>query len=436
MRRGRGGAVAGGLLIVGVLAGLAAWLKTGPRLAHGNTHGPGGSTDSDIVRVVVASGLDSTAVYADGPAELVDLGAPPGNRVLGRAPRFRAWTLRDREGDVSASGPGLDRPRRFDSLAVVPGDTGTSVFLEGRPYRGRAVLYPVEGHGLVVRSDVPLEPYVAAVVSAELGPAGRGVEEAVKALAVAARTFALRFSGRRDSLRADLLATGADQVYRGRLAERTRVTEWTRSTAGELLLHDGQPVRAYYHAACGGRTARPSDLWERAGADYLRSVPDTAPDGTAYCRLAPLHRWERRWSAGEMAAALASDPDRPLRALSVRERSSTDRVTAVEAVLGSTAENDGIDTLVVERDGLLTLFPAGEPGLPSTRFDLVRSPPDADSVVVVGRGSGHGVGLCQWGAIGRARTGQGYRQILRAYYPGTEVGVPPESGVGTGSAPR
>ena len=414
----RGGALAaaGGLLAVGVLAGLAAWTESG----SGDVGGPGRAPDGDTVHVVVASELDSTVVYADGATELVDLGAEPGSRVLGRAPRFRAWTLRAREGDVSASGPGLERPRRFDSVAVVARDTGTSVFLQGRPYRGRASLYPVEGHGLVVRSDVPLEPYVAAVVSAELGSAGRGAEEAVKALAVAARTFAVRFRGRRDSLRGDLLATGADQVYRGRLAERPRVTGWTRSTAGELLLHDGAPVRAYYHAACGGRTARPSDLWDRAGAAYLRSVADTAPDGSDYCRVAPLHRWERRWSADEFAAALAPDSARPLRSLAVRDRSPTGRVTALEAVVGAEA-GGGADTLVVERDGLLTLFPAVEPGLPSTWFELVRSPPADDSVVVEGRGSGHGVGLCQWGAIGRARGGQSYREILRAYYPGTEV---------------
>ena len=362
----RGGTLAATGVAAVVLTGLAAWIQSGSVSSREDTGGPGAAATPDTVRVLVASGLDSTSVYADGPARLVDLGAKPGSRILGRAPRFRAWTLRDREGDVSASGPGLERPRRFDSLAVVPRATGTSVFLEGRPYRGRAVLYPVEGHGLVARSDVPLEAYVAAVVSAELGPAGRGVEEAVKALAVAARTFAVRFRGRRDSMHADLLATGADQVYPGRLAERPRVTEWTRSTAGELLVHDGQPIRAYYHAACGGRTARPSDVWERAGADYLRSVADTAPDGTAYCRVAPLHRWERRWSAAAVATAVDPDSARPLRALSVRERSPTGRVMALEAVVGGQAGNGDPDTLVVEKDGLLSLFPPGEPGLPST----------------------------------------------------------------------
>lgn len=382
-----------------------------------------GAADPDTVRVAVARGLDSTTVYADGGARLVDLGAPPGRRAVGRAARYREWTFRARGGDVSASGPGLDRPRRFDSLAVMVGDTSASVFLEGRPYRGRAAIYPVEGHGLVLRSDVPLETYVAAVASAELGPAGRGEEEAVKALAVAARSYALANRGRRDSLQADLLATGADQVYRGRLAERPRVTEWAGETRREVLLHEGTPIRAHYHAACGGHTARPRDLWEEAGAEYLQSVRDTAPDGSDYCRIAPLHRWERRWSAGEFRAALerwrgggeASGPAAPsLRSVSVGSRSSTGRVTALQAVLGA-------DTVVIEKDEMLTLFhPTGD-GFPSTWFELVRSPPAVDSVVVRGQGSGHGVGLCQWGAIGRSRAGQGYREILRAYYPGTEV---------------
>lgn len=407
-------------MAVAVLAGLLAWTQADADPADPGDGGPAPS--SDTIGVVVASGLDSTMVYADGPAHLVDLGAEARDRVVGDAPRYRAWTLRARDGDVSASGPGLDRPRRFDSLAVEPRDSGASVFLEGRPYRGRAALYPVEGHGLVARSDVPLASYVAAVVSAELGPAGRGDGEAVKALAVAARTYAVRYRGRRDSLRADLLATGADQVYRGRLAERERVTAWTRTTAGELLLHDGAPIRAYYHAACGGRTARPSDLWEQTDAKYLQSVADTAPTGADYCRAAHLHRWERRWSVAEFLNALASDRSDgsagTLRSLSVGSRSSTGRVTTLEAVLEA---GGGADTVVVEKDDLLALFGTEDPGLPSTRFDLVRSPPSGDSVVVEGRGSGHGVGLCQWGAIGRARAGQGYREILRAYYPGTAV---------------
>lgn len=415
----RAGVLSGAGLVVGVAAGLLLWSQAGSLRPPGRAGGePGAASPPDTVRVVVASGLDSTVAYGDGRAVLVDLGAEPGGRIVGRAPRLRAWTFRAREGDVSASGPSLDRPRRFDSLAVVPRDTAASVFLEGRPYWGRAAFYPVEGHGLVVRSDVPIEPYVAAVVSAELGPAGRGEEEAVKAMAVAARTFAVRFRDRRDSLRADLLATGTDQVYPGRLAERPRVTGWARATAGELLLHRGEPVRAYYHSACGGRTARPEDLWERSGADYLRPVADTAPDGRDWCRIAPLHRWERRWSAEEFGDAVLPESGDRLRALSVRKRSTTGRVTALEAVLGTEI---GRDTLTVEKDALLSLFGAGEPGFPSTRFDVLRSPPAADSVVVEGRGSGHGVGLCQWGAIGRARAGQGYRSILEGYYPGTEV---------------
>ena len=412
-------------LAAALVAGLLPWSPPGPgpRDAVGQEAGArpdtvGTAGTVDTVGVVVASGLDSTVVYADAEARLLDPGAEPGSRLVGRASRYRAWTLRAREGDVSASGPGLERPRRFDSLTVAPRDSGGSVFLEGRPYRGRATLYPVEGRGLVVRSDVPLEPYVAAVVSAELGPAGRDEEQAVKALAVAVRTFAVRFRGRRDSLRADLLATGADQVYRGRLAERPRVTRWVRATAGELLLHGGSPVRAYYHSACGGRTAPPGDLWERADAAYLRSVADTAPDGRDWCRIAPLHRWDRRWSAEQFGAALAADSAFALTALAARRRSPTGRVLALEAVLGSGA--DAV-TVTVERDALLSLFGPGEPRLPSTRFEVVRSPPEADSVVVRGRGSGHGVGLCQWGAIGRARAGRGYREILEAYYPGAEV---------------
>lgn len=418
-------AAAGGLPVA---AALAVCLQALTPVTRGPD--PGGTVAvaaADTVRVLVAAGLDTTTIFAGGPAQLLDLSAAPGSgdRVVGRAPSYRAWSLRLRDGDVSASGPGLERPRRFDSLGVTLAHPDDLLFLEGRPYRGRAAVYPVPGHGLVLRSDVPMEPYVASVVAGELGPAGRGHEEAVKALAVAARTYAVRNRGRRDSLRADLLATGSDQVYGGRLAERGRVTRWARATAGEVLVHRGEPIRAHYHAACGGRTARPRDLWERAGAEYLRSVADTAPDGRDYCRLAPLHRWERRWSSEEVGAGLQearrNTPEPPpLRSLRVTERSPTGRVTELEAVLGG-------DTLVLQKDEILADFRAPGGGFPSTWFELERSPPASDSVVASGRGSGHGVGLCQWGAIGRARAGQGYREILGAYYPGTEIREAPRS---------
>jgi stage II sporulation protein D len=226
-----------------------------------------------------------------------------------------------------------------------------------------------------------------------------------------------------------MLATVADQVYGGVEAENDVANAAVDATAGLVLLYDDRPVNAPYHANCGGSTAEPQDVWRTGAEPYLRRVSDQIP-GTArfYCDQAPKWRWTRSFTGAELRDAIArylrSQPGGPV---------SVGRVRTVSV---STVTPAGrVETLAVDTDRRRLLLrgnevraalrsPSGEL-LYSTYFsvDTVGGRDGVQQLVLHGGGNGHGVGMCQSGAIGRARAGQDFRTILRTYYPGTTVGT-------------
>ncbi len=151
-----------------------------------------------------------------------------------------------------------------------------------------------------------------------------------------------------------------------------------RATRGEVVWYGDALIEAYFHSTCGSRTAGVDEAFRTArGRPYLRSVSDESGGGHAYCDISPRFRWREEWDAATLRAILS----RTLPAVMNVGGGGLQRITDV-AVTGTT---------------------------PSGR------------VSAAGAGWGHGVGLCQWGAVGRARAGQDYRTILTTYFPGTHV---------------
>ncbi|HKH93113.1 MAG TPA: SpoIID/LytB domain-containing protein, partial [Gemmatimonadaceae bacterium] len=201
------------------------------------------------------------------------------------------------------------------------------------------------------------------------------------------------------------------------------------ATQGLVLLYGGRVVNAPYHANCGGNTAAPQDSWRAAAEPYLQRVSDQIP-GTPryYCDQAPRFRWTRTFARDELRQAIA----RYARTLP----GGAGGIGAVTSVAVTSVTPAGrVGTLTVDTDrGRWTLrgneirsalrTPAGDL-LYSTYFsvDVVPGRTGVESLVLKGGGNGHGVGMCQSGAIGRARAGQDFRTILRTYYPGTTVGT-------------
>jgi len=350
------------------------------------------------------------AVVDGGVAWRVEPGDAPDRLTLVRPDRPQP--------DVVAQ-PVTVRPERAEDL----------VLIGGRPYRGEAVV--LRGStGVTIVNRVPLEWYVQSVVAAELGMRGEDERSAVMAQAVASRTFALHSRGRREALGFDLFATVADQVYPGVTGEKDAVTAATQATAGQILTWHGAPIEAIYHSACGWSTEAADQVFRNGEVvPYLRAVSDRYGPGDSdyYCRGSPSFRWRQEWDAAALSAVLAQT----LPAVLGQTAANPGRVTNVEAT--KTSPSGRVAELVVTTtSGVYTvpgsrvrdvLRPAPDRALLSSLFQLYlqRQGGDLVKVVAAGAGAGHGVGMCQWGAVGRARAGQSYDRILTTYYPGTRL---------------
>jgi len=373
------------------------------------------------VGIVVASDtplvLSSTGglrLYdAQGDERLAELDGSAEVRVTRRGDRLH---LLRPDGSPAAGGS--------DVFAVRAEPAGAGpVALGGSAYRGVIEVFAVEEAGLNAVNELPLEDYLLGVVPIEIGPRGPDELAAVAAQAVAARTYAVAHLRAREEMGFDVFGTVEDQAYGGMAAERDEATRAVRETTGRILTYDGLPIRAMYHSTCGGRTAAVEEVLDRAPAPYLRSVSDRAPDGTDYCSISPRYRWVEELTPGVLNGRVRDQIRRIFGAgaedtgdmLGVRiaERTPGGRVNAL-ALRGARSE------FVLERlDIRIALQDDDGRILGSTDFDIVVRPDDV--VELHGRGFGHGSGMCQWGAIGRARAGLSWESILATYYPGAEL---------------
>jgi len=357
-----------------------------------------------------------------------------------------AWRLIDRDGRVAAEGRAGDllslssqagtltlaepagARREFAApVSLVAVKPEAMISVNQRRYRGSLSILAADS-GVRIVNRVGVEAYLRGVVPRELGVRGAGDRAALEAQAVAARSYAVARIG--NTTRAyDVAASTTDQVYGGVDAENAVADAAVAATEGLVLTYNGRVVSAPYHSTCGGSTAAADEIWRSQNEPYLQRVSDRIP-GTDryYCDIAPRFRWERSWRADSLTAVveryLRSYAQVPpgnvgeVRRVDVDSKTPSGRVAAlwVETSRGRYRLR-GNDIRYVLRS------PSGEL-LNSTYFspEVVSSPDGRlTRLTVRGLGYGHGVGMCQWGAIGRARAGQDFRTILRTYFPGTTV---------------
>jgi stage II sporulation protein D len=282
---------------------------------------------------------------------------------------------------------------------------------------------------LLIINRVDVEEYLRAVVPLEIGARLTSDHAAVEAQAVAARSYTytrMLAAGRRDF---DVRATDVDQVYGGVGAETFWGDLAVAATGGWVLSYRGQVVSGPYHSACGGHTAPPSEVWRGGQDGFLRAVSDTNPrTGRPWCALSPRAQWERRLSAADLAVSIERHARTyttvpPGAAGSIRDVRVESRTRSGRAGTIVIATGAG-DVTLRTNDVRYVLRPVAGELLPSTAFTVAaeRNPSGVlQAVVVRGQGNGHGVGMCQWGAIARARAGDDFRTILKAYYPGADI---------------
>lgn len=301
-------------------------------------------------------------------------------------------------------GAGLDiiGARRVDGPGVRLEPRRGALRIGTRDYIGAIEVWR-QGDGLVVINEVGMEEYVGGTVRAEASE--QWPAEALRALAVVARTFAVYQQARNTGKPFHMVAGNQDQNFAGLVLDGSPSREAARSTAGQVLTWEGRVFPAFYHSDSGGFTEPPQNVFSGDGLPPLVGVRDE------FSIESPNYTWRLTIPLGVIAERLRRgglDIGQVLRLL-VIERSPSFRVArlVIEHSRGTTTLRGADFRRLMGYDALKsTLFvPVAQGG--AVRFE--------------GRGWGHGVGLSQFGAKGMADRGYTYPQILAHYYPGTTL---------------
>jgi stage II sporulation protein D len=262
---------------------------------------------------------------------------------------------------------------------------------------------------------MPVEDYVRGVVAAE----GSTEEEpeALKALAIASRTFIYKNLGRHSMDGYDFCTTTHCQRYLPVSADGpdlpARIKDAVTETNGEVLRDaDNRLVDSYFSASCGGTTANMATLWGKSAPPYLQGINDE------YCESQPHHSWIDKIPEPKLLQALQSDPRTNVGArlvsVSISRRDETGRAQLISIRGERQVTVSGWDFKIIVGRAL------GWNLLKSSRFEISRS---RSNFIFRGSGFGHGLGLCQEGAHVMAARGANYRQILNKYFPLTHVAI-------------
>jgi stage II sporulation protein D len=348
------------------------------------------------IRVLVRATAEPVSVRCRGPVEILRSGRAPG-AVL---PELQASTVGLKDGRILFGGRPFDAPQ----LTIRMRDGSRPLELGARSYAGDVHFF-VAGAELRVVNEIDMERYVQGVVGAEIG-SGAPLE-AMKVQAVCVRSFAIgRLGGFREEKgrpEFDVSDTTRDQVYVGVPPRDSTLLEACEATAGMYVMYRKRFVTTYFSSSCGGHTLGVGE-WSGAAA-----IPPLSGVRCGFCDDAPNGSWEVRLTLPELAAKLS-------------------RRVGGKAVLGAVVvertPSDRAGEVLVDHAGGRARMTGAEfaqaVGARSNHFTLAR---DGASVVVRGRGYGHGVGLCQVGALRLASKGKDFRDILNHYFPQHELVV-------------
>ncbi|MGK5083081.1 SpoIID/LytB domain-containing protein [Bdellovibrionota bacterium FG-1] len=357
--------------------------------------------------------------------------APLASRRLASAPdRQSDWEFRCQKGNVR----GTSKAKMLDFRDGVSIESASGfVHFQGRPYRQEIQIHAI-GSSCEVVNHVEIEKYLDGLVNSEFS--ARWNEESVGAQVIAARTYALHQAlvARADLERHfDVDASTRDQVYDGSIKEDFRSSRSVRRTRGLVLTVGSashpEPLKAFYHSTCGGVTELPEHVWGRGFKGFRHSVR------CGYCNSSPAFNWKAEIAGWELAQAfqkgLFGEGRSPASArvwpkgwrqairgghLIALRADGKDLQGRVDQVTSVWQTPQGPLSLPLRGASLRDWI--GPTRLKSATFQVVsQGAGDFGRWTFQGRGNGHGVGMCQWGAKTMGEQGFKTATILKHYYP-------------------
>jgi len=353
-----------------------------------------------VIRVRLYSGQTIARVQISGTAPL--------ELSIGTATReMTALTFDGVAGTLTGDLTNLtlgDAPVVVRSAAPVLVSATAGTALTPRHYGGAITLQRVRSSALVVNA-IDVESYVASTLASEISPSW--AVESIKAQAIVSRTYGLRAAVHSAAKAYDVTDDTSNQVYEGSDTIAPAFTSAAAATAGMMITAGGAPADVFYSAVCGGHTAGSNELTGHPGPAYLYGIADTDDRGRPYCTPAPYFAWENAVSPQALGQVFGDLSD-----IIVTDRWTDGRAKTVRIVRPATSADDVDGHQFYTQVGSVL----GYKVLPSAMFDVRES---TEGYVFTGHGLGHGVGMCQWGARGRANAGMLAAPIVAAYFPGT-----------------
>jgi len=333
----------------------------------------------------------------------VEIETAEGSKIFDAAYN-RSFIIKSRQMTVMPSNPGITMNNsEFGSTVRIIAPPDTLIKVDKNNYRGNIEIRRTDKDGLLVINELDVEDYLKGVLNEEIS--AKWHPESLKAQAVVARTYALYQKEKRKVNLYHLEATTADQVYGGARREDERTNKAVEDTSGIVLTYDGRLAKAFYHSASGGITEDVVNVWGGEGESYLK------PIRCDFDKDAPNYQWEVDMDKADIETALS------------RNGIKIADISDIE-IVSFTSSKRVSELYITHRNGVEKISGVDFRriiGYDTIKSVLFRIKENGGSFLFYGRGSGHGVGLCQWGAKGMAEKGYAFIDILKYYYPGIEI---------------
>ena len=307
-----------------------------------------------------------------------------------------------------------------EKIYITPATDNEIIKINGKQYRGRISIFIIDSEIKSV-NQIELEDYVKGVMTKEM-PIGKGNEnyDALKAFSLCARTYAFNKINENKNF-FDIYPDTRDQVYGGVDGETEYTNKIVDETKGQLLVYENEPAIIFYHSTCGGQTEDVSNVFSKKNIAYLGGVKDGEEP---YCKISPRYEWTENYSELTFIdrlykAKLIESNKYKLSDIKIKSRFNSGRVNELDIIVNDGEEIQKTIFLVSNQIRSIIRSSDGKSILKSTLFNINLD--DNKNIVITGKGNGHGVGLCQWGAIGQSKKGIGYKEILNHYFPGTTI---------------